>query len=91
MKKLLALLLFAAIASAHATPKCIHYTQQEMDAMTVNELKTAIAENKEKIDEFSTMFASQRAERHNCLVQNQRLSTVLGAKTGGGKTLKVLK
>ncbi len=91
MKKLLGLILLATVLSAHAAPKCMHYTQQEMEAMTIDELKAAIAENKEKIDDYSTMFASQRAEHHNCLVQNQRITTVLNAKSSVGKAPKVLK
>lgn len=82
MKKLFCLILLAATVSAHAAPKCIRYMDQELLAMTVDELKTTLKENQAIIEENSRMFASsaEKAARQSCLIQNQRVSDILKTK-----------
>jgi hypothetical protein len=82
MKKLLCLLLLAAMASAQAFPKCVRYTNRELSAMRVDELKTILKENVEIANENSRMFASaeERAAAKHCQIQNQRINDVLKQK-----------
>ena len=82
MKKLFCLLLFVVVASAHATPKCVRFTERELWNMTVGELKITLKENQDIISDSTRMFAS--AEEHaagkNCRIQNQRITDVLKKK-----------
>lgn len=75
--------MLAASFSAHAEytgVKCIRYANEELNAMTIGELKTAIKENQELIDGFSSFSFAERSERNKCLIQNQRITTILGKK-----------
>ncbi|RJX32145.1 MAG: hypothetical protein C4516_05825 [Oxalobacter sp.] len=81
MKKLLCIILLASTLPAFAVPKCIRYTTTELNAMTADELKAAIAQNKENMWGYSSFSSAERAENQNCLIQNQRISSALEMKT----------
>ena len=80
MKNLLGIILFATTLSVFAAPKCTRYANEELNEMSADELKSAIKDNEENIQGYSSFSFAERSERNNCLIQNQRISAVLEKK-----------
>lgn len=81
MKTFLGLILLVTALSAYAAPKCIRYAKEELNGMTADELKATIKENEAAIEDFSSFSFAERSARNNCLIQNQRISSILEKKS----------